>query len=85
MVRVIVRGSRSRKCKNIKKQRRETTMEKIKKFFYGIAQIIMDVIIGLAIHYCLITFVPKWNESTILVITLVATAIFAEIWEIKAK
>jgi len=60
-------------------------MERAKKFFYEICQIVMDVIIGLAIHYCLITFVPTWNESKVLVVTLVATALFAEIWEIKAK
>ena len=54
------------------------------KGIFTVFQILLDVIVGMAVHYVLNTFFT-WNPNTVLVVTLIATAFFAEIWEVKVK
>jgi len=50
-----------------------------------IFQILLDVVVGIALYFCLNAFVPALGTNTTVVITLVVTAIYAEFVENKIK
>lgn len=50
-----------------------------------IFQVLMDIAFGMAICFGLKALAPVLTDNTIVVITLIATAIFAEFIEVKFK
>ena len=50
-----------------------------------IFQILMDIAFGMAICFGLKVLVPVLSDNTVAVITLIATAVFAELIEVKFK
>ena len=50
-----------------------------------IFQVLIDFIVGVAIYFGLKALVPALSDNTIAVITLIATAVFAEFIEVKFK
>lgn len=44
-------------------------------------QVIIDVLIGIAIYYCMILF-TNWDQNIIFILSLTVTAIFAELVEV---
>ena len=50
-----------------------------------IFQVLMDIAFGMAICFGLKALVPALADNTIVVITLIATAIFSEFIEVKLK
>ena len=50
-----------------------------------IFQVLMDIAFGMAICFGLKALVPVLTDNTIVVITLIATAAFAEFIEVKFK
>jgi len=50
-----------------------------------IFQILMDIAFGMAICFGLKALVPVLTDNTVVVITLIATAVFAELIEVKFK
>lgn len=58
----------------------------MKKLIRGCWQVVLDVVVGLAVYYVLsMVTIPIVNNDYRLIITLVVTSIFAEIWEVKKK
>jgi len=60
-------------------------MKKVRESLSKVFQLVIDVIVGLAIYYALTTFAPTWSAGAVMVLTLGATALFAEVWEVKKK
>lgn len=56
-------------------------MDIINKIF----QVLIDFVVGVAIYFGFKALVPIMSDNTIAVITLTATAIFAEFIEVKFK
>ena len=50
-----------------------------------IFQVLMDIAFGMAIYFGLKALVPVLTDNTVVVITLIATAAFAELIEVKFK
>ena len=48
-------------------------------------QIIVDVVAGLAFYFSMRNFIPELSENTVVVITLLLTAIVAETVELRLK
>lgn len=59
--------------------------ETMKQIINKVFQILMDILIGIAIYFGISAFVPSANANLIIVITLIATAIFAEFVEMRIK
>ena len=57
----------------------------MKNVLSRIGQIVLDVVVGVAIYFALQTFVPVVSDNVIVVITLIATAVFAETLEVRLK
>ena len=50
-----------------------------------IFQVLMDIAFGMAIYFGLKALVPVLTDNTVVVITLITTAVFAEFIEVKLK
>ena len=50
-----------------------------------IFQVFIDFVVGVAIYFGLKALVPALTENVVAVITLIATAVFAEFIEVKCK
>lgn len=56
-------------------------MDIINKIF----QVLIDFVIGVAIYFGLKALIPVLTDNTVVVLTLIATAVFAELIEVKFK
>ena len=53
--------------------------------FNRIFQVLMDIIIGIAVYFGLKALVPVLPDNAVIVVTLIATATFAEFIEMRLK